>query len=75
MVFYERSNLFNEKDKAAIHFADQVTRAAATVREEHLQALRKHFSEQQIVELTLAVALANFTNRVNDALIALPDLG
>jgi alkylhydroperoxidase family enzyme len=75
LVFYERSNLFNEKDKAAIHFADQVTRAAATIRDEQLHALRKHFSEKQIVELTLTVSVANFTNRVNDALLSMPDLG
>ena len=75
LSFYHRSNLFDEKDKAVVHFADQVTRAAATIRDEHLQALRKHFSEKQIVELTLVVAVANFTNRVNDALLSDPDLG
>lgn len=58
-----------------IHFADQVTRASATVCDENLQALRKHFSEEQIVELTLTVCVANFTNRVNDTLLCDPDLG
>lgn len=75
MVFYHRSKLFDEKDKAVIHFADQVTRAAATVRDEQLQELRKHFSEEQIVELVLTVCVANFTNRVNDSLLSDPDLG
>ena len=58
-----------------IHFADQVTRAATTVRDADLAAMRKYFSEEQIVELVLTVAVANFTNRVNDALLSLPDLG
>jgi alkylhydroperoxidase family enzyme len=75
LVFYHRSKLFDEKDKAVIHFADQVTRAAATVRDEQLQELRKHFSEEQIVELVLTVCVANFTNRVNDSLLSDPDLG
>jgi uncharacterized peroxidase-related enzyme len=75
LPFYERSNLFNEQEKAVIHFADQVTRAATTVRDADLAAMRKYFSEEQIVELVLVVATANFTNRVNDALLALPDLG
>jgi alkylhydroperoxidase family enzyme len=75
LTFYERSNLFNEQEKAVIHFADQVTRAAATVREADLAAMRKYFSEEQIVELVLVIAVANFTNRVNDATLALPDLG
>ena len=58
-----------------IRFADQVTRAAATVREQDLQILRQHFSPEQIVELALTVCVANFTNRVNDSLINDPDLG
>jgi alkylhydroperoxidase family enzyme len=52
-----------------------VTRAAATVRDHNLQELRKHFSEEQIVELALTVCAANFTNRVNDSLLSDPDLG
>jgi alkylhydroperoxidase family enzyme len=58
-----------------IHLADQVARAAATVEDSDLAAMRKHFSEEQIVELVLTIAVANFTNRVNDALLASPDLG
>ena len=58
-----------------IHFADQVTRAAATVRDSDLTAMKKYFSEEQIVELVLTIAMANFTNRENDALLSLPDLG
>jgi alkylhydroperoxidase family enzyme len=74
-VLYHRSKLFDEKDKAVIRFADQVTRASATIRDEQLQELRKHFSEEQIVELVLTTAVANFTNRVNDSLLCDPDLG
>lgn len=67
--------MFDEKDKAVIHFADQVTRAATTIRAEQLEELHKYFSEEQIVELTLTVCVANFTNRVNDSLLSDPDLG
>jgi alkylhydroperoxidase family enzyme len=52
-----------------------VTRGAAAIREGTLEELRKHFSEEQIVELTLVICTANFTNRFNDALQAEPDLG
>lgn len=75
LTFYERSPLFDDREKAVIRFADQVTRAAATVRDADLEALRAFLSEDQIVELTLVVAVANFTNRMNDALRAEPDLG
>lgn len=74
-MLYHRSKLFDEKDKAVIHFAEQVTRASATIRDEQLQELRKYFSEEQIVELVLTTSVANFTNRVNDSLLTDPDLG
>lgn len=75
LLFYERSTLFDEKDKAVILYAERVTRGAAAVREGTLQDLRKYFDEGQIVELTLVICAANFTNRFNDALRVVPDLG
>jgi alkylhydroperoxidase family enzyme len=75
LIFYQRSPLFDEREKAVIKFADQVTRAAATVRDGDLEALRTWFSEDQIAELVLVIAVANFTNRVNDGLGVEPDLG
>lgn len=75
LTFYERSSLFDEREKAVIAFADRVTRAAATVRDGDLEALRKWFKEDEIVELLLVTAVANFTNRVNDGLRVTPDLG
>jgi len=35
----------------------------------------KLYDDGQIVELTINIALANFTNRFNDALQCLPDIG
>lgn len=58
-----------------VHFADQVTRAAATVRDRDLEELKRFFSEEQIVELVLTISVANFTNRINDSLLSSPDLG
>ena len=75
LPFYARSPLFDEKEKATIHFADQVTRGAAMIRDSDLQQLHKHYDEGQIVELTLVICVANFTNRFNDALENIPDLG
>jgi len=37
--------------------------------------LNKFYDEGQIVELTLVIYIANFTNRFNDALNNIPDLG
>jgi alkylhydroperoxidase family enzyme len=75
LTFYQRSAAFDAKDKATVLFADRLTRGAAAVREATLEELRKHFSEEQIVELTLVVCMANFTNRFNDGLQVEPDIG
>ena len=75
LAFYQRSPLFDEKDKLVILYADRVTRGAAGIREGSVEELKKHFTEQQIVELTLVICVANFTNRFNDALQPVPDLG
>lgn len=73
--FYERSAAFDAKEKAVILFADRMTRSAAVMRGPALEDVRKHFSEDQIVEIALVVCTANFTNRFNDGLQIEPDLG
>jgi uncharacterized peroxidase-related enzyme len=75
LPFYSRSPLFDEKEKATILYADRVTRGAAGIRAPQLQELRKYYDEGQIVELTLTICMANFTNRFNDATELIPDLG
>jgi len=56
-------------------YAERVTRGASALRERALEELKQYFSEDQIVELTLVICVANFTNRFNDALQITPDLG
>jgi alkylhydroperoxidase family enzyme len=75
ILFFQRSEAFDEKDKATLHFVWLVTRAASAIRENVLEDLRKYYDEKQIVELTLLTCVANFTNRFNDALQITPDLG
>jgi alkylhydroperoxidase family enzyme len=75
LSFYERSPLFDEKDKTVILYAERVTRGASAIRDGALKELSKFFDQGQIVELTLVICTANFTNRFNDALRATPDLG
>jgi uncharacterized peroxidase-related enzyme len=75
LTFYQRSNLFDEKDKAVIQYADQVTRGASGVSDVDRRELKRFFSDEQMVELTATIAIANFTNRINDSLPSTPDLG
>jgi uncharacterized peroxidase-related enzyme len=73
--FFRRSPKFDEKDKATLLYAERVTRGASGLRERALEELSKYFTEDQIVELTLVICVANFTNRFNDAMQLQPDLG
>jgi len=66
----ERDAGFSEPERAALAYARELTRTAnaAATRE----ALHPHFNDEQIVELTLVVAMANFTNRFNNGLDVQP---
>ncbi len=56
-------------------YAERITRGASAMREGTLEELRSFYSEDEVVELSLVVCLANLTNRFNDALQVEPDLG
>jgi uncharacterized peroxidase-related enzyme len=55
-------------DRLVRDYAVQVTQRPQTMRDAIFEELREHFSEAQIVELTLRTALCGFFNRFNDAL-------
>ena len=61
-------------EKATIRFADLVTRGATAIDEEILEWLGGYYSEDEIVELTLVISLANMVNRINDSLQIETDL-
>jgi uncharacterized peroxidase-related enzyme len=58
---------FSELEWDVLRFADQVTRRVKAD-DELMQRLKARLSEREIVELTMTVALANLTNRVNETL-------
>ena len=74
MRFYQRSDAFDGKEKATIRLADIITRGATAVDADVLGYVGRYFSEDEIVELTTVIALANMVNRINDALNIEPDL-
>jgi uncharacterized peroxidase-related enzyme len=58
----------DEVDRLVVDYAVAVTMSAQRIPEQMFDALRRHFTEAQIVELTLRIALCGFFNRFNDAL-------
>jgi alkylhydroperoxidase family enzyme len=62
---FETSPAFSELEKRVLHYAMALTRTPADVPEELFSSLREHFSPQQMVELTAAIAWENFRARFN----------
>jgi uncharacterized peroxidase-related enzyme len=75
IIFFMRSSAFDEKEKAVLLFAERITRGASAIRPRVLEDLKQYFDDDQIVELTLTVCMANFTNRFNDTFSLTPDIG
>ncbi len=68
VAFYRDSPLFNERERAALEYAEEMTKTPVRVSEELFERLRRHFSEEQIVELTASIAYENYRARFNHAL-------
>lgn len=62
------SPLFDERERVALAYAEAMTITGHKVTDELFAAVRRHFSEAEIVELTAAVALENFRSKFNVAL-------
>ena len=75
LAFFHRSPAFDAKEKAVVLYAERVTRGASAIRPAAVDELKQYFNEDQIVELTLAICVANFTNRFNDSMLTTPDIG
>ena len=62
---------FSVADRAVIQYARELT-AEADANETSLPLFRS-FNDEQVVEITLVVAMANFTNRLNNGLDLNPE--
>ena len=61
----EAGNLFSKRERAALAWAETVTRVAETgVPDEAYQAARAEFEEKELVDLTIAISLMNAYNRM-----------
>ena len=61
----EAGHLFSERERAALAWAETVTRVSETgVPDEAFQAARSVFEEKDLVDLTIAIGLMNAYNRM-----------
>lgn len=64
---YRDSPLFNEKEKAALAWAEAMTLNTAKRDNKVWDELKKHFSDAEIVEISLITGMFNMINRLNDS--------
>lgn len=65
---FETSDHFTDAEKAALRLAFHAGQVPNTVEAEHFEALKRHFSESEIVEIVASVALFGYLNRWNDTM-------
>lgn len=70
---FATSDLFDDRERAALHFALAAESSPSAVDAEHHAALREHFTDEEVRTLLGVVALSGFMNRYNDALATVTD--
>ncbi len=62
---YKNRPDYTASERAALQFSEEATHTGVQVQQKTFDELKKYFSEREILELTVAVALENFYNRLN----------
>lgn len=65
---FERSELFDEAERAALRFARDASVVPNAVTPAHFEELRRHWDEGEIVEILSVIGLFGFLNRWNDSM-------
>ena len=64
---YKTSPLFNDRDRAAIAWAEAMTNNTAQRDKGAWDEMKANFTETEIVEISMASAMFNMINRLNDS--------
>src|SRR5215813_4882974 len=59
---------YTERERAALAYAEMVTISPNDITDEQFAELRRHFTDREIVELTVQAAFENFRARANRSL-------
>ena len=65
---YAESPIFDGRERAALAYADAVTRTGAEIPDRLFEELRRHFGDDELVELTMIIAWENSSSKFNHAL-------
>ena len=65
---YATSPLYEEKERAALEYADAITLTDRDVDDDLFEKVRGHFGDDAVVELTATIAWENSSSKFNRAL-------
>lgn len=65
---YAELEVFNDREKTALAYAEAVTRGDASSGPAMIERLRRHFDDHAIIELTALIAFQNMSSKFNAAL-------
>jgi len=62
---YKKSPLFSPSEKLALELCERMTYTKKRVNDRFFNRLKRHFSEEEMVELAAIIALENFRSKFN----------
>ena len=73
LSIWRESPLFSDKEKACLAWTDAVTRLEGReVSDAVDQSVRRQLSEKELTDLTFAIGVINFFNRINVSFLTVP---
>jgi AhpD family alkylhydroperoxidase len=73
LAAWRETPFFDDRERAALEWTEAVTLVASShVPDDVYESVRGHFTEQELLDLTLAIAQINTWNRLNVALRTVP---
>ena len=62
---YRKSPLFSERERAALELAERMTYTGKRVSDRFFKQLKRHVTDEELVELAAIIALENFRSKFN----------
>ncbi len=69
---FATSDLYTDKEKTALHYTEAMTHSDQQPSEAHFEAMRHHFDDDAIIELTGLIGFQNMSSKFNAALDVKP---
>ena len=62
---YKKNSLFSLRERLALELAERMTYTGKRVTDKFFKRLKKHFTNEELVELAAVIALENFRSKFN----------